>query len=127
MDQRYVTSAPGPGKRKPPKKPASSRPERWPSIRKTCRLPCFYLLDGDRKQAHLAGAAGIEMGRAESPLEIDLKRRSARARQYGLSPRQSVQRPCRSSKICKESWRACHLGRGRTRHVRRWCGRFVPT
>ena len=32
----------------------------------------FYLLNGDRKQAHLAGAAGIEMGRAESPLEITL-------------------------------------------------------
>ena len=52
---------------------------------------------------------------------------SARARRYGLSPRQSVQRPCRSSKICKASCRACRLGRGRTRHVRRWCGRFVPT
>ena len=32
----------------------------------------FYLLNGDRTQAHLAGAAGIEMGRAESPLEIAL-------------------------------------------------------
>jgi PAS domain S-box-containing protein len=33
----------------------------------------LYLLDGDRKQACLAGAAGIEMGTAESPLEIDLR------------------------------------------------------
>jgi PAS domain S-box-containing protein len=32
----------------------------------------LYLLDGDRKQAHLAGAAGIQMGKAESPLKIDL-------------------------------------------------------
>jgi PAS domain S-box-containing protein len=31
-----------------------------------------YLLDGDRKQAQLAGAAGIEMGKVESPLLIDL-------------------------------------------------------
>jgi PAS domain S-box-containing protein len=32
----------------------------------------LYLLDGHRKQAYLAGAAGIEMGKSESPLEIDL-------------------------------------------------------
>jgi PAS domain S-box-containing protein len=32
----------------------------------------IYLLDGDRKRAHLAGAAGIEMGKAESQLLIDL-------------------------------------------------------
>jgi PAS domain S-box-containing protein len=32
----------------------------------------LYLLDGDRKQAYLAGAAGIEIGREESPLKIDL-------------------------------------------------------
>src|SRR5580704_2017545 len=32
----------------------------------------LYLLDGDQKQAHLAGAAGIEMGKAGSPLEIAL-------------------------------------------------------
>jgi PAS domain S-box-containing protein len=38
----------------------------------------LYLLDGDRKQAHLAGAAGIEMGKAESPLEIDLSGESSR-------------------------------------------------
>jgi PAS domain S-box-containing protein len=32
----------------------------------------IYLLDADGKQAHLAGAAGIEMGNVESPLQIDL-------------------------------------------------------
>jgi PAS domain S-box-containing protein len=32
----------------------------------------LYLLDGDQRQAHLAGAAGIEMGKAGSPLEIAL-------------------------------------------------------
>jgi PAS domain S-box-containing protein len=32
----------------------------------------IYLLDGDGKQAHLAGAAGMEMGKIESPLRIDL-------------------------------------------------------
>ena len=38
----------------------------------------FYLLDGDRKQAHLAGAAGTEMGRAESPLAITLSGKRSR-------------------------------------------------
>ena len=33
----------------------------------------FYLLNDDRTRAHLAGAAGIEMGRAESPLEIAVR------------------------------------------------------
>ena len=37
-----------------------------------------YLLTRDRKHAHLAGAAGIEMGKAESPLEIDLREEAAR-------------------------------------------------
>jgi PAS domain S-box-containing protein len=32
----------------------------------------IYLVDGDQKQAKLAGAAGIEMGKIESPLLIDL-------------------------------------------------------
>src|ERR1700693_4943716 len=30
----------------------------------------LYLLAGDRKQAHLAGAAGIETGKAESTIEV---------------------------------------------------------
>src|ERR1700733_4378691 len=38
----------------------------------------FYLLDGDRKQARLAGAAGTEMGRAESPLAITLSGKRSR-------------------------------------------------
>src|ERR1700722_6276741 len=37
-----------------------------------------YLLTRDRKHAHLAGAAGIEMSKAESPLEIDLREEAAR-------------------------------------------------
>jgi PAS domain S-box-containing protein len=38
----------------------------------------IYLLTPDGNQAHLAGAAGIEMGKAESPLEIDLREESSR-------------------------------------------------
>ena len=38
----------------------------------------LYLLDGDRKQAHLASAAGIEMGEAGSPLEVDLNGEASR-------------------------------------------------
>ena len=38
----------------------------------------LYLLDDDRKRAHLASASGIEMGKAESPLEIDLSGEPAR-------------------------------------------------
>jgi signal transduction histidine kinase len=38
----------------------------------------LYLLNGDRTQAHLASAAGIEMGRAESPLEIALSGKRSR-------------------------------------------------
>jgi PAS domain S-box-containing protein len=33
----------------------------------------IYLLDGNRKQAQLAGAAGVEMGKVESQLLIDLR------------------------------------------------------
>ena len=38
----------------------------------------LYLLDGEQKQAYLAGVAGIEIGKAESPLEIDLSGKPCR-------------------------------------------------
>jgi PAS domain S-box-containing protein len=38
----------------------------------------LYLLHGDQKQAHLASAAGIEMGEVESPLEVDLNGEASR-------------------------------------------------
>jgi signal transduction histidine kinase len=45
----------------------------------------FYLLSGDGKQVFLAGAAGIEMGRAESPLEITLSEDRSRETVWPLA------------------------------------------
>ena len=45
----------------------------------------LYLLDGNRTQAHLAGAAGIEMGKAESPLKIDLSCERSRESTWPLA------------------------------------------
>lgn len=45
----------------------------------------IYLLTRDRKQAHLAAAAGIGMGKAESPLEIDLREEAARGITWPLA------------------------------------------
>ena len=45
----------------------------------------LYLVDGNRTQAHLAGAAGIEMGKAESPLEIALSGERSREAVWPLA------------------------------------------
>jgi PAS domain S-box-containing protein len=45
----------------------------------------LYLYDPHRRQARLAGAAGIEMGKAESPLEIDLSEESLRETPWPLA------------------------------------------
>src|ERR1700736_152016 len=45
----------------------------------------LYLLDGDRKTARLAGAAGVEMGQADSPLEIKLRDEISRDQPWPLA------------------------------------------
>jgi PAS domain S-box-containing protein len=45
----------------------------------------LYLLDGDGQKARLAGAAGVEMGKADSPLEIKLRDQISREQPWPLA------------------------------------------
>ena len=73
----------------------------------------IYLLTGDRKQAHLAAAAGIGMGKAESPLEIDLREEAAGGITWPLAETARSE-TMQIVKIFNGRSRARHLDRGRT-------------